>query len=64
MAPNQVADMEAGTRKGHWEKIEHLACRIIKTFTPGASFDYDRTVDLSPISLFISLVRVEMYVQR
>lgn len=60
MAPNQTAEMEAETRKGHREEIEHLACCIIKTFKPGASFDYDRTVNLSAISLFISLVRVNM----
>lgn len=60
MAPNQTADIEAKTSKGHGEEIEHLACRIIKTFKPGASFDYDGTVNLSAISLFISLVRGNM----
>lgn len=60
MAPNPTADMQAETRKGHREEIEHLACRIIKTFKPGASFDYDGTVNLFAISLFISLVRGNM----
>ncbi len=60
MTPNQTADMRAETRKGHREEIEHPACRIIKTFKPEASFDYDGTVNLFAISLFISLVRGNM----
>lgn len=60
MAPNQTADVKAQARKGHGEEMEHLACRIIKTFKPEASFDYDGTVNLFAISLFISLVRGNM----
>lgn len=54
MAPNQTADMETEAIKLDWEEIEHLAFHIIKTFIFGARFDYDRTVNLSVISLFIS----------
>lgn len=61
MVPNQAAGMQAETRKGHREEIEHLSCRIIKTFKPGASFDYDGTVNLFAISLFISLVRGNLH---
>lgn len=60
MAPNQTVYMEVETRKGHREEIEHLACRIIKTFKPGASFDYDGTVNPFAIPLFISRVRGNM----
>lgn len=54
------SDMQAETRKGHREEMEHLAFDIIKTFRPGARFDYDGTVNLFAVSLFISLVRGNM----
>lgn len=53
MAANQTADMKAETRKGHWEEIEHLACRIIKTLKPEASFDYPGTGNVLFKNLFL-----------
>lgn len=55
MSPNQTVEMDTGTRKGHYEEIEHPACHIIKTSKPGVSCDYDGTDILSVASLFIFL---------